>query len=288
VANIDNAGKMQATAFWTGPSFGGGWPIAGDINVSRGGSPATGYVFLADGSHYIGFDGNYYQMPTAALNLTGGAIYLGPVPGSANIVYVSSGTMRIDTTLNVASTLNVVSVISLGGATMVPVTLGGAVAWQANSGNGDIVLGGPASSLYMHPNGTVGIKQNYPTLSVFGFTGILCNGVTTNSSKRYKRDIQVIPDALSMVMDPEVEGTHYLYNPPKAVERDVPKYGLIAEPWERIAPDVVTHDEEGLPSSMDYQQVTAILFQAFKEYVTKADTRIVELETQVKELEKKV
>jgi hypothetical protein len=90
-----------------------------------------------------------------------------------------------------------------------------------------------------------------------------------------------------MVMDPEVEGTHFLYNPPQQVEKDVPKYGLIAEPWERIAPDVVDHDADGLPRSMDYQQVTAILLQAFKEYVTTADTRILELETQVKELEKK-
>ena len=158
---------------------------------------------------------------------------------------------------------------------------------QTNSGQGDFILGGGSSRLYMHPNLTVYVEQGYPTFNVVGFTGILCNGVTTNSSKRYKRDIQVISDALSMVMDPEVEGTHYLYNPPEAVEVDVSKYGLIAEPWERIAPDVVTYDKEGLPSSMDYQQVTAILFQAFKEYVTKSDTRINELETQVKELEKK-
>jgi hypothetical protein len=203
--------------------------------------------------------------------------------GSAAAMTLSGGGLLTVTNLTVTTG----GYIYIGTAGMTNVTARSQQAWQMNTGNGDFVLGGGASRLYMHPNLTVYVEQGYPTFNVVGFTGILCNGVTTNSSKRYKRDIKVIPDALNMVMDPEVEGTHYLYNPPEAVEVDVPKYGLIAEPWERIAPDVVTYDKEGLPSSMDYQQVTTILFQAFKEYVTKADTRILELETQVKELEKK-
>jgi H-type lectin domain len=41
---------------------------AGDLNANRGG---TGYVFLGDASHYMGFDGTSYQMVNAALYVSG-------------------------------------------------------------------------------------------------------------------------------------------------------------------------------------------------------------------------
>ena len=297
VGNGNFGASVHAASFSTGPSFGGGWPIAGDLNVSRGGNPVTGYVFLGDSNHYVGYDGSQYRfyinnlLIDGSLTVTGNYIYL---PDANTYLVTSSGYFYLRSAnglvvQNAGGTATQITCgpISISGAVLTATAVGGQQAVIANSGNGDLVLGGGASHLYMHPNFTVGVQQSYPNFNVFGFTGILCNGITTNSSRRYKKNITKITDALAMVMDPEVEGTHFLYNPPQQVEKDVPKYGLIAEPWERIAPDVVDHDADGLPRSMDYQQVTAILLQAFKEYVTTADTRILELETQVKELEKK-
>lgn len=147
-----------------------------------------------------------------------------------------------------------------------------------NSGQGDLILGGAASNIYLHPNLTVGISQTYPTITFFGFTGMYCNGVTTNSARRDKSNIETIDNALQIVMSPELVGTHFTHNPPLQVERDVKKFGFIADDWQEKAPDVVSVDNEGQVIGMDYQQVTAILFQAFKEYVDRTDARIAELE----------
>lgn len=42
---------------------------AGDLSASRGNN--TGYAFLANGSHYVGFDGTNYQMPSSLLYVNG-------------------------------------------------------------------------------------------------------------------------------------------------------------------------------------------------------------------------
>jgi hypothetical protein len=42
---------------------------AGDLNANRGSN--TGYVFLGNTSHYVGFDGTYYQMPNSLLYVNG-------------------------------------------------------------------------------------------------------------------------------------------------------------------------------------------------------------------------
>jgi len=78
--NASFGGKVQSLGFWTGSSFGAGWPVPGDINISRGGSPATGYIFLADTSHYVGFDGLYYRLAAgpglSPLLVEGNMLYL--------------------------------------------------------------------------------------------------------------------------------------------------------------------------------------------------------------------
>jgi len=214
-----------------------------------------------------------------------GAIYFGTAntwiyyTGTGGNFTFTGGPLNVTTGGNnaFAGTISCTS-ITVNGALLAAAAAGGQQALIANSGNGDLILGGATSRIYFHPNLTVGILQGYPNASFFGWTGLLCNGVTTNSSRRWKTEITTIHDALGLVMDPSLEGTHFLFNPPLAVERDVPKYGLIAEAWHARAPDVVRLDEDGEPSSMDYGQVTAILFQAFKEYVAQTDARILELE----------
>src|SRR5262252_179751 len=240
----------------------GGWDgtyIHTSHSIAMNGSTL---VFSNNGGVYLQWNGSVIVTPN---NFQANYLYTndggnGVVQAQAGDLYCRSATGNIRCT-NQGNTPGTVfcTTINAGGGSFSSATARGYATIQTNSGNGDLILGGASSNFYMHPNLTVGLSQTYPQLGVFGFASILCNGVTTNSSRRYKRDIQPIRNAMAMVMDPEVEGTHYLYNPPLAVEKDVPKFGLIAEPWQRIAPDVVSLDEDGAPMSMDYQQVTAIL-----------------------------
>lgn len=249
VASINTAGVLTTTG--TGFTYSLGTDTVGAL-LKLG--PGYGIIQSVSGHLYLRTSGgaNGVQMDTGSggLNVTGGP--------------VTSATFKMS-----------------GGGQWSGAQARGYGAPIQDVGQGDVILGGPASNLYMHPNLTVGISQTYPTISFFGFSGLNCNGVVTNSARRYKSDIVTIKDALELVLDPELEGTHFTYNPPLAVEKDIQKYGFIADPWHEKAPDTVTLDAEGLPAALDYQQVTAILFQAFKEYVGQTDARINQLEAEL-------
>ena len=158
---------VAAGGIATGASFAGGWPIAGDINVRRG-STATGYIFYADSSHYIGFDGSIFQCVGAPVDIQSGALYLGPTGATCNLVNTGSASGRFDSNLTVASSLSS-PVVWINGAQLTAVSAGGQAAVITNSGNGDLVLGGGSSRIYFHPNLSVYLAQNYPSLDVGGF-----------------------------------------------------------------------------------------------------------------------
>jgi hypothetical protein len=66
--NVSSGGPLNCAGYIAaGPAISAG---AGDLNANR--NNGTGYVFLANASHYIGFDGTSYQMPTSGLNVGGG------------------------------------------------------------------------------------------------------------------------------------------------------------------------------------------------------------------------
>jgi hypothetical protein len=89
--SLDSIGNLHATSLATGPAFGGGWPIAGDINISRGGSPASGYIFFADGSHYLGWTGSQFSFLGGSVSSSNGMILnTGRAANQANISWYSS------------------------------------------------------------------------------------------------------------------------------------------------------------------------------------------------------
>lgn len=109
------------------------------------------------------------------------------------------------------------------------------------------------------------------------------------STRRYKRDITPIDSALKIVLS-DVHGYHFVSEPPDhfklrtTVDTDeilepasYAQYGFIGEEWENVAPDVLDMDE-GQVRMMDYGQVTAILFEAFREYVAQTEVRLRKLE----------
>jgi hypothetical protein len=104
-------------------------------------------------------------------------------------------------------------------------------------------------------------------------------GWQTISARRYKENIVLIDNALGMALDPRVSGYHYTLHPPDVGPQPYDSYGFIADEWMQVAPEAVQANEYGDPQSMDYQQITAILFQAFREYVQQTDARLAALES---------
>jgi H-type lectin domain-containing protein len=63
--NLSGANVIASGYITAGPVLSG---AAGDLNANRGG---TGYVFLGNTTHYLGFDGTYYQLPGSTLYIAG-------------------------------------------------------------------------------------------------------------------------------------------------------------------------------------------------------------------------
>ena len=71
--------------------------------------------------------------------------------------------------------------------------------------------------------------------------------------------------------------------------KGMPQYGLIAEEVEKVASDLVVHDQDGKPYSVRYEQVNAMLLNEFlKEHrqVQEQDSRIHTLEARLEKLER--
>jgi len=115
-------------------------------------------------------------------------------------------------------------------------------------------------------NGNVGIGTNtsYPTfLLQVGLQGdgtsALANSWGTYSDRRWKKDLQLIPNALEKAK--KISGYYYFWKDAKDKTRQV---GVIAQEIEKILPELVTTDAKGY-KSVDYSKLTALLIEAIKE-----------------------
>ena len=90
----------------------------------------------------------------------------------------------------------------------------------------------------------------------------IADGWATYSSRRFKTDIQTLPDALDKVE--KLRGVSYTL---KATgKREI---GVIAEEVGAVVPEVVTYEANGKDArSVDYTRLTALLIEATKEQQT--------------------
>ena len=80
------------------------------------------------------------------------------------------------------------------------------------------------------------------------------------SSKRFKQNIQRMGDTSEALE--ALRPVTFQYKPeidPKAM----PQFGLVAEEVEKVAPELVTHDEQGKPYTVRYDAVNAMLLNEF-------------------------
>ena len=90
-----------------------------------------------------------------------------------------------------------------------------------------------------------------------------------SSSRRYKENIQDMPDVEDQVMSMRPV-TFNMKNDPTVPKRTV--HGLIAEELDQVMPELVVYDKEGRPDAVSYLNLTAILLKQ----VQKQHTCIVE------------
>ena len=104
---------------------------------------------------------------------------------------------------------------------------------------------------------------------------------TSNSSRRFKKDIRSMDQASEAILGLKPVTFHYKNQDTKKAE-NTPQFGLIAEEVAEVNPDLVVRDADGKPFTVRYEAVNAMLLNEFlKEHQT-----VQELKKQVAELTK--
>ena len=260
---------------------------------------ASGYFAGAtvDGSNLIGFNNSFLgantALSTGALNdataigssaevSVSNAIVLGSILGTNNCQAASgcgNTSVGIGTTAP-AATLHLDLLDNGGPGAFDSLLMGNAVSKGleffdggngVNIGNGMNIqsFGVPLFINYAGQNtvlnansGRVGIGTNSPSniLTLAPGRGpAIADGWTTYSSRRWKTNIQTLPDALAKVE--QLRGVSYDL---KASGKH--EIGVIAEEVGQVVPEVVSYEENGKDArGVDYSRLTALLIQAVKQ-----------------------
>jgi hypothetical protein len=81
-----------------------------------------------------------------------------------------------------------------------------------------------------------------------------------SSSARFKKQIKPIENLSEAILN--LKPVSFRYE--EEVDPDAtPQFGLVAEEVEKVAPDLVIHDEEGKPFTVRYDAVNAMLLNEF-------------------------
>jgi hypothetical protein len=136
------------------------------------------------------------------------------------------------------------------------------------------------TGLLLQPNGgcvciRTGNQQfQNPLVIGQGQGGAVADDWSTYSSRRFKTDIQTLPDALAKVE--KLRGVSYTL---KANGKH--EIGVIAEEVGVVVPEVVTYEKNGVDArSVDYTRLTALLIEATKEQQTLIQQQQKQIKTQ--------
>src|SRR4029079_19568961 len=88
---------------------------------------------------------------------------------------------------------------------------------------------------------------------------------TVSSSRRFKKDIADMGDLTERLLELRPVVFHYKQEQSMPDDSEVPlEYGLIAEEVAEVFPDLVVYDEEGLPFTVKYHLLSAMLLNEMK------------------------
>jgi hypothetical protein len=126
--------------------------------------------------------------------------------------------------------------------------------------------------------GTTGPGQRLQVGTNGDGSSAVANAWNTFSDARWKTDVRLIPDALTML--DSISGYYYRWIDKPDASLQV---GLLAQEVEQVLPEVVTTSDDGY-KSIDYSKMTAVLINAVKELAIRSaaqEREIAELKRQL-------
>jgi len=139
-----------------------------------------------------------------------------------------------------------------GGLTM---TSGGTVNLATNNNTGAVNIGTLGNRTI-----TLGVNSGSSKVVIDAIDVVLTNGMTASSDIRLKENFEPLNNALELVS--QLNGLYYTWK--KDAGTDKPrKLGFIAQEVEKVIPELVKTDSEGM-KSVDYISVVPVLVEALK------------------------
>jgi len=158
-----------------------------------------------------------------------------------------------------------------------------------NNGNNEIVAGRTAAGGYLRfwvnntsdqignatPNGTLAMQ-----ISANGYVGIgavpgtdrfevsgnaRATSFRATSSRRWKENIQDLSNGLDTVLKLRAVSYDWKKDHNAGHEDNPHDLGFIAEEVDQVIPEIVGHDKDGTPNSVDYSRVSAVLVKSVQE-----------------------
>ncbi len=154
---------------------------------------------------------------------------------------------------------------------------------------GQNVSGPSTARLVIANDGNVGIGDFLgpnPSQKLTVQGNALINGTFINSDKRFKKDIERIPNAFTRLE--KLSGVQYGFQREKFEERNLPEgqsLGLIAQEVEKVFPELVVEDSEGY-KAVNYDGLIPVLIEALKEQKQTFESKIEALEAKIAQIEK--
>jgi hypothetical protein len=146
-----------------------------------------------------------------------------------------------------------------------PATPGTGGSAASFGGYGDFGIDAPGCTqcrFLVQENGKVGIGSGAPSriLTVgMGWGHAIADGWDTYSSRRWKTNIQTLPNALAKVE--QLRGVAY-----QLKDSGKHEIGVIAEEVGQVVPEVMSYEENGKDAQgVDYSRLTALLIEAVKQ-----------------------
>ncbi|MBM4251853.1 MAG: tail fiber domain-containing protein [Deltaproteobacteria bacterium] len=113
-------------------------------------------------------------------------------------------------------------------------------------------------------------------VTAWGYTWT-SNSYGQGSDERLKRDIITTPHALNDVLS--LRGVNYYWKDP--AKGDALQLGLIAQEVEKVIPEVVAEDKEGM-KAVSYSNLVAVLIEAIKEEHAEKESQVTALKASLK------
>jgi hypothetical protein len=134
-------------------------------------------------------------------------------------------------------------------------TSGGAVNLATNNNNGAVNIGTLGNRTT-----TIGVNSGTNKVLIDAAEVVITNGITVSSDIRLKENFEPMSNALELVS--QLNGLYYTWK--KDAGTDKPrKLGFIAQEVEKVIPELVKTDSEGM-KSVDYVSVVPVLVEAIK------------------------